>query len=150
MVGISLTWRELTDSFLKENQLLDRVIQRTPTSGKEVHFLWRDRERILPVWQGDEIKLLPWGKNKNGWIRKELAQEKEIPTGWNLKLAEIPVNYGYAGGVWFQIVGELQAAVIWTDHEQVKRVHVVTEEASHYYQIMTGQKRMPVILGRVI
>ena len=86
--GVALSWNSLPLELLEQPDLQRRVHERG--GEREIQFLFRDQERILPVWHEGQLRLVAWG-NRRG-------QSRHLPcTGWTW-LATVEsgmwVNYG--------------------------------------------------------
>lgn len=154
-MGISLSWRDLPDVLIEQHGLENRIVTRGQEAAREIRFLWRDPNPLLPVWHGLKLNIYMWGNRSRkcklpatAWIGVE-----EMEAGTLTELApedvEIPATFGYAGGVWFQIFQGMRGVLVRDEQERL-RVYMLTEPATHYYKTMTGHKRMPVLLDRRI
>jgi hypothetical protein len=56
---------------------------------------------------------------------------------------------GLERGVWFLIPEGIRGVLV-RDERGRPHVYMLTQPASHYYQIMTRNPRMPVLLGEQI
>src|SRR5262249_44864501 len=65
------------------------------------------------------------------------------------ELVDIPACFAWDKGVWYQVREGVRGILVW-DGEERACVYMLTEQASHYYQVMTRNERMPVFLGRRI
>ena len=123
----------------------------------EFRFLARDRDPQLPVWHGGRLHVVRWG-NRRG-------ESRRLPrTGWTWLAtiesggwqgvetvpADIPASYGYDGrGVWYLIEQGIRGLMV-SDERGTAVVYMICEPASHYYHVMTGATRMPVLIGQPI
>ena len=62
---------------------------------------------------------------------------------------DIPAALGLERGVWFLIPEGIRGVLV-RDERGRPHVYMLTQPASHYYQIMTRNNRMPVLLGEQI
>ena len=62
---------------------------------------------------------------------------------------DIPANFGWDKGVWYRITEGVRGIIV-RDESNNQIVYMLTEPASHYYQVMTRNKRMPVLCGERI
>src|SRR5262245_62091882 len=77
---------------------------------KEVRFLWRQQERLLPVWHEGQLRLVRWGCRRGeskvlpctGWTWQESVEEGCWAV-WEAEPVDIPATMGFEGGVWFTI-----------------------------------------------
>lgn len=81
------------------------------------------------------------------WCPQEVLKEGGW-VGWRPEPVEVPACLGVKGGVWFNIRQGIRGVVIRAAARP--RVYVVTEEASHYFRIMTRADRMPVLIDERI
>jgi hypothetical protein len=155
--GIALSIDQLPEALLRAQQ--HRVILREPGVSREVRFLYRDPRPELPVWHDSRLMIYLWGNNatprdggpgglpRTGWCRQE-----DIEAGIWQPLrpvpVEIPATLGWERGVWFLVPEGGLRGVLVRDASGRPHVYLLTQPASHYYQIMTRSPRMPVFLGR--
>lgn len=62
---------------------------------------------------------------------------------------EIPATFGFDRGIWYRITQGIQGVMV-RDANGSPVVYVVTREATHYYEIMTRNKREPLLIGETI
>lgn len=152
LTGIALALSELPAELMDKGRLSRRVHQRGGEG--EVRFLFRHKERLLPVWREGELELVRWGTRR--------GEAQELPcTGWaQLVTAEaggwsgaeevvIPATLGFDGGVWYKISQGIRGLLIRDDGGTV-RVYVLVEPSSHYYRVMTRSDWMPCLIGERI
>jgi len=151
--GLSLSWRELPQAMIERHRLEDRAIVRNDGAEKEYRFLYRDRRPLIPVWHCDELCIYPWGSGgtklpRTGWVAieslkdgrwRELAPEE----------VEIPATFGFDRGIWFQVPEGIKGMLV-RDECGRPHVYMLTQQASHYYQVMTRNYREPVFIGNQI
>jgi hypothetical protein len=58
---------------------------------------------------------------------------------------EIPATYGLEKGVWIQFAEGIKGKLV-ADELGQPHVFMLTQPASHYYEVMTRHDRMPVFL----
>jgi hypothetical protein len=152
--GIALPIDALPEELVEKNR--PRIVLREPGASRELRFLYRDPKAELPAWFGNQLMLYPWGNRDNarsrlprtGWCRMESLEAGQ----WRWlrpEPVEIPAALGLEKGVWFQIAEGIRGILV-EDEERRPHVYMLTQPASHYYQIMTRHDRMPVLLGRQI
>jgi hypothetical protein len=123
----------------------------------EYRFLYRHARPLLPVWRDGQFEVVRWGNKRGesaalprtGWTWQSTLEEG----GWagtEAVLVEIPASYGLERrGVWFLI--EVGIRGLLTPDEQGTAVcYMICEPASHYYRIMTGSPRMPMLIDQRI
>ena len=133
-------------------QMLDLVRRFSPTveyySIDEVFF---DAQAMS---FGDRLAIYPWGNRddaasrlpRTGWCRLESLEAGH----WGRLRPEpvdIPASLGLEKGVWFQIAEGIRGILV-EDERGLPHVYMLTQPASHYYQVMTRHDRMPVLLGQ--
>jgi hypothetical protein len=62
---------------------------------------------------------------------------------------DIPATLGLDRGIWFQIKEGVRGILV-RDETSRQHVYMLTEPASHYYNVMTRHNRMPVFIGEKI
>jgi hypothetical protein len=153
-VGLSLALSELPLGLLEEHGLGRRLHDRG--GEREVQFLFRERERLLPVWLDGQLRLLRWGNRRGesrylpttGWTWLTTIESG----GWSGRdvcEAFIPATLGLDRGVWYRIRQGVRGLVA-ADEAGRLRVYVVCEPSSHYYRIMTRSHWMPLLVGERI
>jgi hypothetical protein len=152
--GIAIPIDELPESLVQRQRR--RLVLRSPGDSHELRFLYRDTYPELPAWHGNRLGIFQWGNRtgrhsslpRTGWCRLETLEE-----GFWQELSpepvEIPAALGLERGVWFLIPEGIRGVLV---HDEQGRpyVYMLTQPASHYYQIMTRNARMPVLLGEQI
>ncbi|QDT19686.1 hypothetical protein HG66A1_14540 [Gimesia chilikensis] len=153
--AITLAWREIPRKLIRRFQLEERVIQRSETADKEILFLQRHRQPLLPVFYQGELQILPWGNRQRNssaplaWWCDVATLQSGAWAQYHPEPVEILANFGLERGVWFLIREGLQGVLIHDQREQPS-VYLLLQPASHYYQVMTGYHREPVFLGEQI
>ncbi len=153
--GISLFWRDLPESLIEQYDLHDRVIVRHEGADREIRFLYRERRAVLPVWHNEQMGIYPWGNRerhcrlpRTGWVAWE-----DIEAGYwsevQPELVDIPACFGLDRGIWYQIQEGIRGIVVF-DPKKQGHVYMLTDPASHYYQVMTRNDRMPILINQRI
>jgi hypothetical protein len=153
--GISVSWRDLPASLIEKYGLQERVITRQDGAECEVRFLFRDPRPLIPAWADNQLGIYLWGNRDRrsklpitGWARLEDVEAGQ----WSWLRPEpvdIPACFGFDKGIWFQVREGIRGILV-CDEAGKPHVYVLTEPASHYYQVMTRQERMPVLIGERI
>ena len=154
--GIAVHWRDIPETLIERDRLQDRVVVRGENADREFRFLYRDAQARLPVWLDGELTICTWGNRddkqsrlpRTGWCRQESLQAGR----WSWlapRPVVIPACYGLERGVWFQIKEGLSGIVVQDERDEA-HVYMLTEAASHYYQVMTRHDRMPILIGERI
>lgn len=119
----------------------------------EYRFQYRDKVPLLPIWKDTEFQIIEWGNRGNkksrlpptGWAKNESVEAGK----WKYLKPEkiiIPANFGLEKGVWYHITEGMEGILV-LDEGGKPHVYMLTQAASHYYQIMTHHERMPIFLG---
>ncbi len=73
--------------------------------------------------------------------------------GWRgvpVEVVEIPATYALERrGVWFLVETGIKGLLV-PDERGIAVYYVICEPSSHYYRVMTGSERMPVLIGQRI
>ena len=111
---------------------------------------------LSPVVHVGQLVIYEWGNRsgkspklpKTGWCKQEsLAAGK-----WRWlhpEAVDIPCSFGLEKGIWFQINEGIRGMLV-RDEQEKPHVYMLTEPASHYYEVMTRHDRMPVLIGQRI
>jgi len=152
--GIALASSELPCQILERRDIARRVHERG--GEPEVRFLYRDRIPRLPVWRAGRLQIVRWGNGrKNSRILPETGWtwQTTIDQGYwknlNPEIVDIPASLGLERGVWYRIRQGLRGLLV-PDENRMAVVYVICEPASHYYQVMTRSKRMPLLIDERI
>lgn len=152
--GIALSLRNIPTRMLSLPEISRRIYSRGGED--EVRFWYYEKERVLPVIQGGQLRLASWGAPiymkgstlpKTGWVWKERLTEGS----WiKLETQEvvIPANAGCDNGIWYRVREGMQGLLVETPSATI--VYMIVDKATHYFQTMTRSSRMPVLLGEVI
>ena len=150
--GIALPIDALPEELVQRHQ--QRLAVREPDASRELRFTFRDPQAELPAWHDNRLDILLWGNRddrtsrlpRTGWCRQE-----SLEAGRWARLrpepVEIPAALGLEKGVWFLIPEGIRGILV-RDERARPHVYMLTQPASHYYQIMTRHDRMPVLLGQ--
>lgn len=129
---------------------------RAKNSDREIRFLSHETPTLIPAWIGGEFDVYPWG-NRNRTDPylpvTNMCQREVLEAGrWaslNPEPVVISATLGLERGRWFQIYEGIRGILVRGRQGQ-PHVYMLTEESSHYYRVMTGQPRMPVLIGQQI
>ena len=153
MVGLSLVRSEIPEELIVQQNLKNRMTRRCDEAAEEIHFLWRASSAMLPAWFQGEVCLFEWGnKDRSNRLpcNSHLMQEELESGAWqNAQRVEIPANFGLENHVWFHVIGGFQGVLIH-DRNGQGHLYPLTQPASHYYEVMTRSKGMPVFIGQGI
>ncbi len=152
--GVALAQWELPVELMEAHDLGRRVHERG--GEREVQFRLWDRERVLPVRLGGQLEVVRWGNRRGqsrglprtAWTRLDTL----AAGGWGELGPEpvvIPATMGLDRGVWYSVREGVRGLLV-EDEEGRPVVYVLVEPASHYYEVMTRSKWMPVLIDERI
>ena len=153
--GISVYWRDLPVALVENHLLHGRKIVRSEGAEPEIQFLFRALPRLLPAWHEGQLAIYAWGNTDRrsklpvtGWA---MLEDVEAGRWADLRpeIVDIPACFAWDRGVWYQVREGVRGILVW-DGEERACVYILTEKASHYYEVMTRNERMPVFIGRQI
>ena len=152
--GIALAFSELSTELIQKHQLDRRIFARG--GEQEIRFLTHQAERLLPIWHQGQMRLVRWGCRRgdskilpcNVWTWKASVEAGRW-ADWHGESVEIPATLGLENGVWFRILQGIRG-ILARDSQGVEAVYMICEPATHYYEIMTRSKRMPVLIDELI
>jgi hypothetical protein len=157
--GVSLLRANIPNE-LYERYALDRLVhRRSDTADEELWFLFDDRSlkaACLPVLHNGEVEVYEWG-NRDQRVRKlpqsGLCHVEMIEQGLWLWLypekVTILANLALQNGVWYTVKHGIEGFVVRDDSNR-HHVYMLTGDATHYYRIMTGKDRCPLLIKQVI
>jgi hypothetical protein len=153
-VGVSLAWSELPTELIGRYGLERRAHERG--GGREAWFLYRERRPKLPIWRDGRLQIVRWGNGR--------GQSRFLPrTGWTWLSTvrgggwqntgaipvDIPASFGLDRGRWYTIREGIRGLLV-PDERGLAVAYMICEPSTHYYRIMTGCDRMPVLIGEMI
>jgi len=154
-LGIALAGSELPTELIGRHGLGANLYVRG--GQPEYRFLYRAERPRIPIWRGGRLQIVRWGNGrgrsrwlpKTGWTWLETVRGG----GWDkagAELVEIPATYGLERrGVWYQIETGIRG-VLTPDEYGFAVCYMICQEATHYYKVMTGASRMPVLIDQWI
>jgi hypothetical protein len=154
-LGIALAGSELPTELVGRHGLSRRIHERG--GGPEFRFLYWDRNPRLPIIRDGRLQVVRWGNGRGhsrflprtGWTWLATIQEG----GWrNLPATpvDIPANYALERrGVWYLVQRGIRGLLV-PDEKGNAVCFVICEPSSHYYRVMTGNDRMPVLIDEKI
>jgi hypothetical protein len=153
-VGIALLQSEIPLELIEKDDLSRRIHERG--GEREVRFLYRDYDPVLPVWYGGRLTFFRWGNRRRSchslpptaWTWLESVEGGKW-SPWAPELVDIPATFGLEGGVWFRIRQGIRGLLVHDELEQPV-VYMMCEPATRYYRVMTRAERMPVLIDERI
>jgi hypothetical protein len=153
-VGIALASSELSLDLIDQHGLRDRFHDRG--GEPEVQFLYRQRPTCLPVWYEGQLRILRWGNRRGesrvlpctGWTWLATVEAGSWAK-WSAEPVEIPATMALEKGIWYKVRQGLRGLLV-EDEQGVAAVYIIIEPASHYYEIMTRSRWMPVLIDERI
>lgn len=155
--GISILKARLRQELFEEYELARRISTRGSDTQEELHFMYTDPIVQLPVIHDGQLVIYEWGNRggakvsklpATGWCRLESIEAGK----WRWLKPEkviIPADFGLEKSVWFQIHEGLEGVVV-RDEQQKPHIYMLTQPASHYYEVMTRHERMPILVNQEI
>jgi hypothetical protein len=151
--GICLAYHTLPVDLI-ERHLKDRIHENG--GERAVWFLRRQTSALLPVWYAGKIRLARWGCRRGesrllpptGLARRASFEEGRWKS-YRAERVDIPAAAALEGKVWFSVRQGLRGLLV-RDERGCPRVYVLCEPASHYYEVMTRSRWMPVLIGERI
>ena len=148
--GIALTGSELPTELIGHHGLSRRLHVRGERP--EYRFLFRDRVPRLPIWRDGRLQIVRWGNGRGqsrflprtGWTWLTTIEEG----GWRNCGAipvDVPATFALDRGVWYRVRQGIRGLLV-PDERGLAVAYMICEPASHYYQIMTRNDRMPVLI----
>jgi hypothetical protein len=123
-------------------------------TGDEIRMNFRKSDALLPVLHHGDNKLMEWGNKKSrGLPRTGFCKLESLEAGkwkWlNPEPVRILASSGRSNGVWFQVRQGIRGILV---HDEDERAHcyMLTQPATHYFKIMTGSDRMPVLVNQIL
>jgi len=121
----------------------------------ELRFCYDDKLPELPVVCDGQFQIVEWGNKRgttplpaDGWCSVD-----ELESGrWRSLQPEsvkIMANFGQQCGRWFLIESGINGVLV-RDKNNRPHVYMLTETATHYYEIMTHSQREPLLIDQRI
>ncbi len=154
-LGIAVAGSELPEGLIGRYGLERRLHVRG--EHREYRFLFRDRRPCLPIWRGGQLQIARWGNGRGQsriLPRTCWTWQESIRAGYwqgtDAIPVDIPANYGLERrGVWFLIETGIRGLLV-PDENGWAVCYMICEPSSHYYKVMTGSDRMPVLIDQRI
>lgn len=134
------------------NHVLEHLLDHQ--HGNEVLMHVNAPKASLLIEHQGSYQWLPWGNKKEPQLPKTgFCKEESLREGkWQWlhpQQVRIVASAAWANGVWFQVKVGIHGLLI-QDSKGQRRVYMLTREATHYYSIMTGSKRMPALMDQIL
>jgi hypothetical protein len=148
--GIALARSELPTELIGRYGLDRRAYCRG--GEPEILFLYRHWRPQLPIWRDGRLQVVRWGNGRGqsrflprtGWVWKASIDEGE----WRHLdgvFVDIPATLALDMGVWYRVRQGIRGLLV-PDERGIAVAYMICEPATHYYQIMTRNTRMPVLI----
>ena len=139
MDGLALAWSDVPLALIEQHNLQRLIHERG--GERELRFLRRCHQPLLPVWHNGQLEIMRWGRRGGG-----LTWQRTVEDGvWvGAELVEIRATAGLDGGIWYRVRQGVRGLLVGCD------AYLIVEPASYYYRVMTKQERMPVLIGQRI
>jgi hypothetical protein len=154
-LGIAVAGSELPTELIGRHGLERRLYVRGER--QEYRFLFRDRRPCLPIWRDGQLQVVRWGNGRGqsrslprtGWTWLESIREGRW-RGSGAIPVDIPASYGLERrGVWYLIEIGIRGLLV-PDERGIAVCYMICEPSTHYYRVMTGSERMPVLIDQRI
>jgi hypothetical protein len=152
--GVALAYDAMPRELVERHGLHGRVHDRG--GAREVRFLARDHERLLPVRLDGRLQVVRWGCRRGQSRALPCTAWASVATlqggGWGdreVLPVVIPATMGVARGVWFPVRAGVRGIVVHDERGQPV-AYVLVEPSTHYYKIMTRSGWMPALVGESI
>lgn len=144
MDGIALSLSDVPELLIEQHGLTRLIHDRG--GERELRFLRRVRQPILPVWHDGQLRIVAWGGQPPAqcgltWLRTLEAGEWR---SYEPEPVEIPAAAALENGVWYRVRQGIQGLLVG------QRVFVLVQPSTYYYRVMTRSRRMPVLVGEQI
>ena len=150
MDGIALPFSDLPLELIERYDLSKQLHERG--GEKELRFLWRVRNAILPVRHDGQLLIVPWGCRGGYLPRSGYTWLTTVEAGeWTVyepQEIEIPAIAGLRNGVWFRIRQGVRGLL--AEAGEIRAAYMIVEPSTYYFKIMTRSDRMPVLIGERI
>ncbi len=150
MDGIAIPWADVPLELIEQHRLSRLLHERG--GERELRFLRRVPEAVLPVWHDGLLRIVSWGSRSGRLPRSGYTWLRTVEAGeWAAYHAEpvtVPASAGLHNGVWYRIRQGVRG--LYAECAGVSAVYVMVEPASYYYRTMTRAERMPALLGERI
>jgi len=123
-------------------------------TGDEIRMNVNNPQAVLPIEHNGENQLIEWGNKKHPKLpRTGFCKKESLDAGkwkWlNPKPIKILAAFGRTNGVWYQVREGIQGILIYDDLN-TPHCFMVTQPATHYFKVMTGNERMPALINQLL
>jgi hypothetical protein len=140
MFGIALSQGDLPVTLIQRFRLEERIHRRSAEAEPEIHFLDRQRPRLLPAWVEGRLLILPWGQREL-WCPIETLAAGRWQHREPLEVL-IPCSFAFDHGVWYLVREGLRGILVTEGNRRI--VYPLTQPATHYHEVMTRSSRMVI------
>lgn len=132
-----------------EHELLTHDLQ---ASQEKIIMRLNHRYPVIPIIINGIVQLVQWGNRTNQTMPKTAyCRLESIQAGkWQWlrpQKVEIAVCAGFSKGVWFQVRHGLWGILVY-DSKNIPYCYLLMRPSTHYYTIMTGAHRMPLLINQ--
>ena len=122
--------------------------------GDEVRVSFMKSGALLPVHYNGENTLVMWGNKgelkvpRTGYCRVESLDAGKWQ--WlSPKRATVVASSALVNGVWFQVRQGIESVLV-RDASGVTHCYILTQPSTHYFKVMTGSLRMPMLVNQIL
>lgn len=122
-------------------------------SSDQIRMHVNQKGALLPIEHHGEHKLVAWGNQgedlpKTGYCKLESLEDGKWQ--WlNPEPVRIIASFAWSKGVWFQVRQGIRGILVY-DRAEKPHCFLLTQPATHYFKIMTGADRMPVLIDQIV
>jgi len=149
MDGIALPLSDIPEALIEQHGLQRLIHDRG--GEREVRFLRRSRQPLLPVWHAGQLLIVAWGCRSGLLPRSGLTWQRTLDAGdwrpYQPEPIEIPAVAGLHNGIWFRIRRGVRGLLV---ESPVTAAYALVEPSTYYYRVMTRCGMMPVLIGERI
>ena len=127
-----------------KNEFSDKEIAAAglDTFGDEIKIAFAAKDPLLPVHYRGKNRLFKWGNKRLEKLpRTGYCKTESLKAGkWQW----------LTNGVWFHIRQGISGVTIKSPQQQTLHCYMLTKPSTHYFKIMTGSDRMPVLVNQIV
>jgi hypothetical protein len=147
--AIALVASEIPNAMTGEPELTRRAFRRGEQD--EYRFLYADEAARLPIIRGGQLTVVQWGngRGQSRYLpRVGSTGVDDVQQGFWREARPVPVlvpaTFGLDRGRWFRIRVGIKGLLV-ADERGDMVAYLLHGPSSHYYKVMTGSDRMPVL-----